>query len=242
MYKLTKRSPYKRAELSLKKKTSFFTPDLFKGLCLAFCMHLALFLCFRIDRPMHDEQLLPLDSVAVEVDRKSLELKPLFFAAKTDLSIANRPLLELPELTPASLPAEKKEYLLMRCCEPDFAEIEKISYSSSLERLALQTHFTPLRLTFAPEEALELTEKSQKLLNKKEEKKGPTAVYRLFFQAVIDSFGKVARFEYKERWGEYPEAVLEAKKVLKKIRFKKGKEMSAEIEIWLELPLEESNY
>ncbi len=116
-----------KRELLLWKRESSFSIDFWKGLALALVFHSVLFFGLRITHSPNPDALSPLSPFAVEIDLgmpKPLPL-PAQAASFPIAQIETPQLLDMPE---TRLAIEFPEWRQMQIEEPDFSEIEKISY------------------------------------------------------------------------------------------------------------------
>lgn len=236
MLELKKSLFKKRIEYSFKKKNSFYTSDLAQGILIALIFHGFLILFFRIEAMYQEESYPLLSLLAVEVDRKSLEVKPLILTSKTDFPFSIEDTLTFPK-------RETFPLLQMRYEENSEMEVfsHEISYSSALSHLDLPTTYLPIshfQLFFPSEEEVYLTKKSKAMLSETCEKKEETCIVRLLFHVTLDlGSGKFLQLELNEIWQEHPKARVIAEEFLRKLEFEKGKEKKLEgsVELWLEL-------
>lgn len=114
-------------KIFLWKRESIFSFDILKGLTLALGIHLVLFFGLRIASPPNCDSLSPISPVDVEIDLGTPQaLSPTVPISFFPLEQIDTPrLLEMPETI---LVVESPSYRKAGIHEPDFSEIEKISY------------------------------------------------------------------------------------------------------------------
>ncbi len=117
-----------KQNLFLSKREGLFSGDLFKGLAIAFSLHLLLLFGLHIASPTSLDLLTPLTPVAVEIDLGIPEVRVL-----APVQVVHSPMerieppewLEVPE-PKLSLVTQRDSKTVIH--EPDFSEIEKIGY------------------------------------------------------------------------------------------------------------------
>ncbi|MCH9628107.1 MAG: hypothetical protein S4CHLAM2_17600 [Chlamydiales bacterium] len=117
-----------KQNLFLSKREGPFSGDLFKGLAIAFSLHLLLLFGLHIASPTSLDLLTPLPPVAVEIDLGTPEVRVLA-PVQVTLSIMEQAAppkwLEVP--APA-LSLVTQNFSQTTTHEADFSEIEKIKY------------------------------------------------------------------------------------------------------------------
>ncbi|MFZ0564810.1 MAG: hypothetical protein WAM28_01255 [Chlamydiales bacterium] len=119
-------------EITYREKEKWFNPNLLKGLAAAAVFHLLLGLCFRISPLSYLEQSAPLVPISVEVD---LNLPIYSSPQPVIVSPIENPgppkLLDMPTPSFSTQTTNFSSYLTQ---DPDFSEIEKIPYTSALDK------------------------------------------------------------------------------------------------------------
>ncbi len=117
-----------KQDLFLWKREGPFSRDLFKGLTIAFSLHLLLLFGLHIASPTSSELLAPLTPVAVEIDLGVPEVRVL---APVQVALSPMERIEPPrglEVPDPEISLLTQTFSKTTTHEPDFSEIEKIRY------------------------------------------------------------------------------------------------------------------